>query len=409
MRIGRTLAPAASPIGWQNYISGLKGWAKGPTELDRFAREINDFFGVSSSFYLSSGKAAIAITLKSLKDLYPDKDEVLIPAYTCYSVPAAVAHAGLRVKLCDLDPDTLDFDYELLEKELDNKRLLCVITSHLFGCTVDVARLKAKVADRCLPVVEDAAQSFGGMYGSGKVGTLGDVGIFSLGRGKALSTVEGGIIITSRPDIATHLEKHFSSLPKYDFLDCLRLSAYAFALMCLLRPSFFWIPKLLPFLGMGETVYDPEFKIKKMSSLQAGLSRNWQQRLEQFQSLRKQISRKWSLLLQTLQQKHYFLEEHISGELIRFPWKIDSLNVRRQLLELSQRDGLGISRTYPSSIAGIPALADEFADKSYPIAKELAENILTLPVHPFLKPQDIEKIKRIVTGIIMDEGDDGND
>jgi perosamine synthetase len=409
MRIGRTLAPAAAPITWQDFVSGLKGWVKGQSELKRFENEVNTFFGVSNSFFLSSGKAALTISLKALKNIYPDRDEVLIPAYTCYSVPSAVVRAGLKVKLCDLDPDTLDFNYAQLGCALANKRLLCVIPGHLFGGAVDIDRLKTMAADLHVPILEDAAQSFGGQCGEKKLGTLGDVGIFSLGRGKALSTVEGGIIVTRRDDIARLIERHFSELPKYGFRDCIKLAVYAVALMCLLHPALFWIPKMLPFLRMGETIYDPEFEIKQMSPLQAGLSRNWQQRVERFQQARHRTAQEWLTLLQTLQQKNFIQGNGEIPDLIRFPWKIDSLNVRKRLMDASDHMGLGITKTYPDAIDGIPELTNKFAGQQYPVAKELTETVLTLPIHSMLKPQDIEKIKRIISDVVRDEGKNKND
>ena len=408
MRIGRTIAPAAAPITWQDFVSGLKGWLKGQSELKRFEKEVNDFFGVSNSFFLSSGKAALTISLKALKNIYPDRDEVLIPAYTCYSVPSAIVAAGFKVKLCDLDADTLDFNFAMIGKELANKRLLCVVPGHLFGVAVDVARLKTMADDFNVPVLEDAAQAFAGKSAGEKLGTLGDVGIFSLGRGKAFSTVEGGIIVARRADIVRQLDKQVSALPQYGFADCLKLMAYAIALICLLHPSLFWLPKLIPFHRMGETIYEPDFEIKKMSPFQAGLSRNWQQRIERFQLARQRVGQEWFSLMQTLRQKCFISDIDGFPDLIRFPWKIDSSIVRQKIFNASERMGLGIANTYPDSIDAIAEFAGQFSGESYPVAKELAEKILTLPVHPLLKSRDTDKLKRIIADVVRVEGQEKN-
>ena len=119
MRLKRTLPPAASPIYPKDIISGLKGLVRGQRELERFKEEIRDYFGTKHCFLLSSGKAALTLILRALKDMHPHRDEVLIPAFTCYSVPSAIVRAGLKVRLCDINPDTLDFDFDQLSKILN--------------------------------------------------------------------------------------------------------------------------------------------------------------------------------------------------------------------------------------------------------------------------------------------------
>ena len=64
-------------------------------------------------FLVSSGSAALTLALMALKSLARER-EVVIPAYTCFSVPAAVLQAGLRPVLCDIDPSTFDFDHSHL-------------------------------------------------------------------------------------------------------------------------------------------------------------------------------------------------------------------------------------------------------------------------------------------------------
>src|SRR5204862_4995012 len=114
MHIGRTLPPAATPIGIREIISGVCGIFRGQRELDRFESELKEHFGVKHCFLVSSGKAALTLILLALKELSLDRDEVLIPAFTCYSVPSSVVRAGLRIRLCDLRPDSLDFDFDQL-------------------------------------------------------------------------------------------------------------------------------------------------------------------------------------------------------------------------------------------------------------------------------------------------------
>ena len=225
MRIGRTLPPAAAPIYLNDIFSGLKGLIRGPKEINRFESELKAHYNVKHCFLLSSGKAALTIILKALHELYPEKNEVLIPAYTCYSVPSAILKAGLKIKLCDINPGTLDFDFDQLKKILSpsnttntKNSILAVIPTDLFGLPADVDQVRKINKDDKISIIEDAAQAMGGTLNKKKLGTLGDAGFFSLGRGKAFSTIEGGIILTNNNSIADNITKQIKTLPTYNML-----------------------------------------------------------------------------------------------------------------------------------------------------------------------------------------------
>ena len=205
MKIGRTLPPAAAPVPWQNLLRSITALLGSPKEDRSFEEELRKVFKIRHCFLLSSGKAALTLTLKGLQKLYPDREEVLIPPYTCYSVPASIKAAGLKIKLCDTAVDSFDFDIVELEKKLledaVRQKILCALPTHLYGIPAEVSTMKLLQAYR-IPVVDDAAQSMGGQASDGSLlGTTTDAGIYSIGRGKVLSCGEGGIIVTSRDDL----------------------------------------------------------------------------------------------------------------------------------------------------------------------------------------------------------------
>lgn len=286
IHIGRTLPPATAPIRFKDIVSGLAGLFGSTQTVQRFVAELKESFGVRHCFVVSSGTASLVLVLQALKELHPDRDEVLVPAYTCYSVPAAVVKSGLRVRLCDLAPGSLDFDHDCLEKQLDNPRLLCVIPTHLFGLPADVERVKDSASRRGIFVVEDAAQAMGGTWHGKILGTQGDAGFFSMGRGKSFSTVEGGIILTNNDSIGQAIAKQIAAIPGYGAFDCLKLIIYAVALSVLSHPRLFWIPKSLPFLRLGETQFNTSIPIRRISSFQAGLAKEWRVKLVQLKAAR---------------------------------------------------------------------------------------------------------------------------
>ncbi|HZW36455.1 MAG TPA: DegT/DnrJ/EryC1/StrS family aminotransferase, partial [Candidatus Deferrimicrobiaceae bacterium] len=159
MRPGRTIPPAAAPVPIRDLFRGVSGLFRGGY-LDPLEDEIKGYFGSRFVFLVSSGKGALVLILRALSSLR-NRRKVVIPAYTCYSVPSAIVKAGLDIALCDVDPDTLDFDYGRLEAIVDEKTL-CVVPTHLFGIPSDIDRVRRTCEGKGIFIVEDAAQAMGG-------------------------------------------------------------------------------------------------------------------------------------------------------------------------------------------------------------------------------------------------------
>ncbi|WP_298435846.1 DegT/DnrJ/EryC1/StrS family aminotransferase [Geobacter sp.] len=356
--------------------------------IGRFEEELRRYYGVKHCFAVSSGKAALVLVLQALHELFPERDEVLIPAYTCYSVPSAIVRAGLRVRLCDMASGSLDFDFDQLEEQLKNPRLLCVVPTHLFGMPADVERARKLSEHHGILVVEDAAQAMGGEWDGRRLGTMGDVGIFSLGRGKAFSTVEGGIILTDSEVIGRAIERRMDGVAGYGLLDSLKLGLYAVALSVLINPWLYWLPKSLPFLKLGETHFNPSFPARKLSPFQAGVAKGWKRKIDELKEIRsknaKEIASYGIPLLGAL--------EGVIPDLIRYPVLVADADAKRRILQKSERMGLGISDGYPDSIDGISELGSVSDGNRFPGAKDIAERIICLPVHPFVTDREIQKI-----------------
>jgi perosamine synthetase len=429
MRIGRTLPPAAAPVYVKDIFSGFKGLFRGQQELDRFKSELKEYFGVKHCFLVSSGKTALTIILQSLKDMYPDRNQVIIPAYTCYSVPSAIVRAGLKVKLCDISDNTLDFDFHQLRRivspysfnqvsrDLNKKRFqynknepnssqsalerpLCIIATHLFGVPADIGGLRELVEDSDVVIVEDAAQALGGSWQGKRLGTLGDVSFFSLGRGKAFSTIEGGIIVTNRDDIASKIELRIKIISHYCITNLMILLFKSIFLAFFLRPPLFWLPKSLPFLRLGETIYDPTFKMRRMSAYQAGLAKSWQRRIKDFNKSRAKNSKRWMTILKNRSNIVPFnLDARHLPDIIRFPLKVHDPELRAMILRKSNHLGLGIMPSYPDTINRIQELKADFCGLEFPVAKEYASKLITLPVHPFVSQYDRVQVAELMAEI----------
>lgn len=404
MRIGRTLPPAAAPIGIADVLSGIAGILRGRKELERFRSELKQHFGVKHCFLVSSGKAAFALILLALRELFPGRDEVLIPAFTCYSVPSSIVRAGLKVRLCDLSPDRLDFDFVELPAMLSDK-LLAVVPTHLFGSPSDLPGLRQLIQDPAITIVEDAAQAMGETWEGKELGTLGDVGFLSLGRGKAFSAVEGGVILTTRDDIAQALSRRVAGLPGYGLRKLIGLVSKAAAMTFFTHPPLFWIPRCMPFLRLGETLFEPDFPMLRMSSFQAGLTANWRERLQSMRDARRTNVRRWMELLEETGNRgicSHLLPQPLG--LLRFPIRVRDSEKRKTLLHESANKGVGVMSVYPESINRLTELRGEIPAQACPVAESCARELVTLPTHPFLTQKDVTVLRQLLAPALAVRG-----
>lgn len=199
---------AGLPVRWHDWL---------PTQSTLTAK-ISQMLHLPPMQLTCSGTAALVIALTTLKQRYPYKPYVIIPAYTCPLVALAIHHCGLKIKLCDLGHNTFDFDFEHLTQILD-EQVLAILPTHLGGQVADVKRVKALATPYGITVIEDAAQALGA-----DVGQSGDIVFYSLAAGKGLTLFEGGLLGTSNQNLATQLQETAQQIiPQRPFFEAKRI------------------------------------------------------------------------------------------------------------------------------------------------------------------------------------------
>ena len=387
MKIGRTLPPAAAPCGWLDLWHGAAGALRPNRSLQARISELRQEFGVAHVFPVSSGTAALKLTMTALASL-SDASEVVIPAYTCFSVPAAVVHAGLRPVLCDIVDSTFDFDHALLPQTL-TRQTLCVIAHHLFGIPSDIERTRAMCHSQGIFVVEDAAQALGVRRDGRPLGTLGDVGIFSFGRGKNVTCGSGGVVVTNSVRIAEAVEAHYRHLPSPRWWETIRDFVSTSLMMMFIRPRLYWIPAALPFLRLGTTVFPRNVVVKRLSGFKAGLLRNWRSRLARSNEARSAIAEDLRRRVPAL------ATDGVSVPLLRLPVLAADCEEKARIYLSSKKRGLGMSPAYPTALNEVPDIRAELDNRRFPSAAKIASQLLTVPTHHWLVEEDKRAIAEL--------------
>ncbi|MEZ3115657.1 DegT/DnrJ/EryC1/StrS family aminotransferase [Halobaculum sp. MBLA0147] len=177
-------------------------WAKGPY-VSEFEDEIEEYLGTEHAVTVNSGTSALVVALRSLG--VGDGDEVVVPSFTFIATANSVKITGAEPVFADVDPETFALDPEAVEAQI-TEDTAAVLTVHPYGRAGDLEGL-LRVTDRHdVPLVEDAAETFGATHEGEYLGTFGDVAALSFCQNKVITTGEGGAVITDDDDIAAEAE-----------------------------------------------------------------------------------------------------------------------------------------------------------------------------------------------------------
>ncbi len=162
-------------------------------ETDQFEAEFAQYLGVRHVVAVTSGTAALHAALGALR--VGPGDEVIVPSYMWVSVIAAVVNLGAIPVLAEID-ESFGLDPEDVERRI-TPRTAGVIAVHMCGAPADVLPLREITRRHSLFLLEDCAQCAGGSIHGQKVGTFGDIAIFSFQTNKNMTVGEAGAIVTN--------------------------------------------------------------------------------------------------------------------------------------------------------------------------------------------------------------------
>jgi dTDP-4-amino-4,6-dideoxygalactose transaminase len=162
-----------------------------------FERQFAETIGSAHALAVSSGTAALVCGLVGL-GVGPG-DEVILPGYTYISSAAAVISARAVPVIAEVD-DTLTLDPADVARKI-SPRTKAIMPVHMRGVPSQMDELLQLARTAGVTVIEDTAQACGGRYRGRRLGTLGDVGCFSLQHYKIITTGEGGAVVSDHADV----------------------------------------------------------------------------------------------------------------------------------------------------------------------------------------------------------------
>jgi dTDP-4-amino-4,6-dideoxygalactose transaminase len=399
------VAPAGTYMGLADVVGGYSiGLARADGDV-ALGEEIARASGAAQAWPIASGRAAMTFLLRAMALARGDatRNEVLIPAYTCYSVPASIERAGLVPRVCDVDPASYGLDITQLER-CDFRRVLAIVSANLYGIPNDLTAIERIARENRVYLIDDAAQALGARIDGRAVGTFGDTGLYSFDKGKVICTIQGGVIVTreTRGALADALRAAANALPAPTLAESLmngiKLPIYVLGL----RPFLYGLIRRLPFLGLGRTEYETRFPIARLGRLQTGVARRLLPRVGALNSARRANAEKLGDALAGLPGIELpAITARAEPIFTRFPLRVVDATARARLVEELDRAGIGATMSYPRALVDVPEVADRLGSPvATPGARTVASQIVTLPTHGYC-PADLgDRVRRIASRVL---------
>lgn len=391
--------PDISELEINEVIDALKsGWITTGPKTKELEKQIASFCGVNRAVCLNSQTACAEMALRLLG--IGKGDEIITSAYTYTASASTICHVGAKVILIDTKPDSLEMDYEQLEKAI-NQNTKAIIPVDLAGIPCDYDKIfeivnkkknlftpssvVQKVINR-IAVCADAAHSLGSEWHGKKIGAVADFSAFSFHAVKNFTTAEGGALTWRDID-------GISNEDIYHELQLLSLHGQS--------------KDALAKTKLGAWEYDIKGTWYKcnMTDVAAAMGIAQMKRYPEMLSRRKQIIEKYDEAFKPLGihvLSHYGANYSSSGHLYITRIPHVTLEQRNEIIIKMAQRGIACNVHYKPLPMHTAYKQMGFDIKNYPNAYSFYANEITLPLHSCLKNEEVEYIIEHYSQIVKD-------
>ncbi|MGB9748231.1 MAG: DegT/DnrJ/EryC1/StrS family aminotransferase [Candidatus Woesearchaeota archaeon] len=327
---------------------------QGP-KVEQFEKEFSDYVGTKYGIATSSGTTALH--LAALSAGIKEGDEVIVSSFTFVATANCVLYCKAKPVFADINEDDYNINIDDVQKKITSKTR-AIIPVHLYGQSADMKAIMDIAEDKNLIVIEDACQAHGAEFNKKKVGSFG-IGVFSFYATKNITTGEGGMITTDDErinELLRMLRSHGSKQRYYHEI-----------------------------LGFNYRMTDIQAAIGLVQL--KNLEKNNKKRIKNARILTKGLKNVPGIITPRIMpnRKHVFHQYTIR---ITPEFGIS----REELMKKLEERGIQTMIYYPLAIHKQKLYLDLGYKVSLPVTEKIQSEILSLPVHPLLKREDLNYI-----------------
>jgi dTDP-4-amino-4,6-dideoxygalactose transaminase len=324
------------------------GWFILGEETEKFEEEFSKYVGARFGIGMNSGSDALYLAIRALG--ISKRDEVITVSHTMISTVDAIARNGAKPVFVDIEPNTYVMNVPKIETKISN-RTRAIIPVHLYGHPVDMDPLMEIAEKHDLYVIEDACQAHGAEYKGNRVGSIGDVGCFSFYPTKNLGAYgDGGMAVTNDKELAENLGKsrNYGQSKKY-YHD---------------------------FIGVNS----------RLDEMQAAVLRVKLKYLDEWNEKRRKIAKLYNEILGNTE-----VTVPIEREYAKHVYHLYAVRRKKRdkLKQYLLKNGIQTLIHYPIPVHRQKAYP---SSNRLPTTERICKEILSLPMYPFLKEEEIEAV-----------------
>jgi perosamine synthetase len=187
-------------------------------QMEAFEDAMANYIGTPDAIAVSSGTAGLHLCMKALG--IGEGDEVIVPSFTFIAAANAIRYERAQPVFVDIDAESLNMSPASIEQAITS-RTRAILVVHTFGRPAEMAAIMDIASRHHLLVIEDACEAIGATYQGRKVGSFGDAAVFAFYPNKQITTGEGGMVVTRRPELAVRI-RALRNQGRYDSADWLQ-------------------------------------------------------------------------------------------------------------------------------------------------------------------------------------------
>ncbi len=325
-----------------------------------FEKAFAEYIGVKHGVAVFNGTVALDLALKACNV----SGEVITTPFTFIATANSILYQGAKPVFVDIDEKTFNLNPDEVMEAITSKTT-AILGVHIFGHPFDVKAIMEICEDHNLLLIEDSAQAHGAEYDGKKVGSFGVVGCFSFYATKNMTTGEGGMITTNDESISNICERlrNHGDVGKYDHVD----------------------------LGYNY----------RMTNMQGAIGLVQLKKLDGMNERRRMNAKflndniKVEGLIKPYEAKNVKHVYHQYVVRITEDFPMD----RKKFIEYLKENGISCAVHYPLPIYMQPLYVKLGYECKCPIAEEVSNQVLSLPIHPALTEEELNSIVEVVNSV----------
>jgi dTDP-4-amino-4,6-dideoxygalactose transaminase len=354
---------------WEQIMPALQDvirsgkFIMGPN-VTTFEQEVSSYLGVKYAVALNSGTDALVIALKAL-GIGPG-DEVITTPFTFFATAEAIGQVGATPVFVDIEESTYNIDPVRIEEKI-NSRTKAIMPVHLYGQAANMDAIMVLAARHQLVVVEDVAQAFGADFSGRKLGTIGHAGCYSFFPTKNLGAYgDGGLFVTNDEAVALTAKK-------------LRTHG-----------------------GVNKYRNEMLGYNSRLDEIQAAILRIKLPHIDQWNENRRQIANRYKQAFEGI-TTIICPDDCAFGKHVFHQYTVRIRNGKRDQVQQKLADvGIATMIYYPTPVHQLPIYkeSESHVGVRLPIAERLTEEVLSLPIWPFMSRDEQERVIKAVQQVL---------